>query len=348
MAEYHLLTIWRIEAPLEKVYTAIEDSLHWPDWWLSVRSVEQTTDGKADGIGSVRRYTWQGKLPYRVVFEVRATRIERLVAIEGIAQGDLDGIGRWIFYREGEASIVRYEWQVRSNRWWMNLVAPVARSIFIRNHEQIMEQGGKALANLLQAPPVAGENIDMMVTAVTPISATHGHLRQQGRIDLAMVLIAGLCAGVIATAAQLILWWLVAVPVLETLFRDARLTAAMVMGTSILPPPSTARWDILLVATMVHFALSIAYALIPAQLANRLRHRSILTAGAFYGVAIYMLNMYVFTALFPWFAVARDWVTLVAHIVFGVALMAGCRLFLNDDTIALNAESHRSQRQTNE
>ena len=33
MAEYHLLTIWRIEAPLEEVYATIINSLNWPDWW---------------------------------------------------------------------------------------------------------------------------------------------------------------------------------------------------------------------------------------------------------------------------------------------------------------------------
>ncbi|OHC68086.1 MAG: sodium:proline symporter [Rhodocyclales bacterium GWA2_65_20] len=141
-----------------------------------------------------------------------------------------------------------------------------------------------------------------------------------------MALVAGVGAGVIATAAQLVLWWLTAMPVLETLMRDARLTAAMVLGSSVLSPPSTAPWDILLVATLIHFFLSFAYALIPSHLASRLRTGPALLAGAVYGLSIYVVNMYGFTLLFPWFAVARDWVTLVAHIVFGVALAAGCRL----------------------
>ena len=166
MAEYHLLTIWRIEAPLEEVFAAVEDSLHWPDWWPSVRKVEQITDGDATGIDSVRRYAWQGKLPYRVVFDVRATRIEELVALEGVATGDLAGIGHWRFSSQGKLSIVHYEWHVHSKRWWMNLVAPLARAIFIRNHAQIMEQGGKALARLLKAPPARQENTDLMAPAV--------------------------------------------------------------------------------------------------------------------------------------------------------------------------------------
>lgn len=32
VAEYRLLTIWRIEAPLEEVYAAIHNAPRWPDW----------------------------------------------------------------------------------------------------------------------------------------------------------------------------------------------------------------------------------------------------------------------------------------------------------------------------
>ncbi len=166
MAEYHLLTVWRIEAPLQEVFAAIEDTLRWPDWWPSVRKVDQTFAGDARGIGSMRRYVWQGRLPYRVVFDVCATRIDDLAALEGVATGDLAGTGHWRFSSQGKLSIVHYEWRVHSKRWWMNLVAPLARAIFIRNHAQIMAQGGKALARLLKAPLVSQENIDLMALAV--------------------------------------------------------------------------------------------------------------------------------------------------------------------------------------
>lgn len=172
VAEYRLLTIWRIEAPLEKVYAAIQNSLQWPEWWPSVQKVKQMAMGDAEGVNSVWRYSWQGKLPYQVVFEVCATRIEKLVAIEGTARGDLDGIGRWHFSRDGAVSIVRCEWHVHSTLWWMNLLAPLARSIFIRNHALIMTQGGEGLAHLLGAPLMSQETIDLMAEERPPQAAT--------------------------------------------------------------------------------------------------------------------------------------------------------------------------------
>ena len=320
MAEYHLLTIWRIEAPLEEVYAAVQNSLRWPEWWPGVQKAEQVSFGNADGIGSIWRYSWQGRLPYRLRFEVCATRIEKLVSIEGTARGDLEGIGRWTFSREETVSVVRCEWHVRSTRWWMNLIAPLARSLFIRNHSLIMEQGGKGLARLLGSSLVSQKTIDLMAKEAAPPQA------MRGNIDPATMLIAGIGAGILATLVQLALWWLTGMPLAETLFRDARLTAAMAMGTGVLPPPSTLRWDILLVATLIHFALSIAYAVIPACLFGHLRSGSNLLAGAIFGLIIYLVNLHGFTMLFPWFAVTRGWITLVAHLVFGIALSAGCRI----------------------
>jgi hypothetical protein len=163
--EYRLLTIWRIKAPLRKVYGAIHDSLSWPEWWPGAQKVEQTAAGDADGINNVRHYAWQGEFPYLVEFSMRATRIEKLVLIEGVAVGELEGTGRWSFSRQGAVSIVRYEWHVHSTLAWMNLIAPIVRSTFIHNHMQVMAQGGEGLARRLDSPLLSQENIDLLAAA---------------------------------------------------------------------------------------------------------------------------------------------------------------------------------------
>jgi hypothetical protein len=326
MAEYHLQTIWRIKAPLEKVYGAILNSLAWPEWWRGVENVEQTASGDANGINSIRRYSWRGELPYSLTLDVRATGIKKLLAIEGQAEGDLEGVGRWHFSRKGSVSTVHFEWHVRSTKWWMNLLAPLARTLFIRNHSLIMTQGGEGLARLLKTSLLSQENIDLMADAVEA-KAVPGALRERGSINIGLLLFAGLTAGIIATLVQIALWWLTQMPVFETLFRDARLTAALIMGSAVLPPPSTAQWDILLVASLIHFVLSIIYAVLPVLLLSRLKTGAALAAGIIYGLAIYGVNLYGFTMLFPWFTVARDWVTLVTHLVFGVALVGASHLF---------------------
>jgi hypothetical protein len=212
----------------------------------------------------------------------------------------------------------------------MNLLAPLARPMFIRNHARLMEQGGDGLARRLDATLVSQANIDLMAKNGVP-KAISVHLREGGRINQLVLLVVGIGAGILATIAQIALWRLAGTPILETLFRDARLTAALLMGPGVLPPPATAQWDILLVATLIHFALSISYALLPALLAGRLSAGPAIVAGALYGLGIYVVNLYGFTLLFPWFSVARDWVTLLTHLVFGMGLSAGCWWFAQGD-----------------
>ncbi len=130
---------------------------------------------------------------------------------------------------------------------------------------------------------------------------------------------AGAIAGTLATLIQVLLWLIFTDDFPAILFRDARLTAALVLGGSVLPPPATFDASIMLAATLVHFALSIVYAALLAPLAVRLGGVSALLAGAVFGFALYVVNLYGFTAVFPWFAQARGWIALIAHEVFGVA-----------------------------
>lgn len=134
-----------------------------------------------------------------------------------------------------------------------------------------------------------------------------------------IAILAGMGAGVIATAVQLGLWWTASLPVVEMLLRDSRLAAAIVMGRSVLPPPLSFAWDVIVIATLIHFVLSAAYGCALATLISHLpRFRSLL-AGAIFGLGLFALNMYVFTLLFPWFSASRDWITAVAHAAFGIS-----------------------------
>ena len=138
-------------------------------------------------------------------------------------------------------------------------------------------------------------------------------------------ILAGVIAGTSATLVQVLLWLVSTDAFPAILFRDARLTAALVLGSSALPPPATFDTGIMLVATLIHFALSVVYAALLARLTSGLENIPALLAGAAFGIALYFINLYGFTAVFPWFAQARDWITLIAHAVFGVTVTLVCR-----------------------
>lgn len=134
--------------------------------------------------------------------------------------------------------------------------------------------------------------------------------------------LAGILAGVAATGVQLLLWLLLTDALPQILFRDARLAAAIVLGPDVLPPPADFDAGVMAVATLVHLALSALYGLLLAALIAGLDRRRSLMAGAAFGLGLFVVNMYGFTAFFPWFAVARDGITLAAHLAFGVSAAA--------------------------
>ncbi len=97
------------------------------------------------------RYTWKSKLPYRLEFEMRTTRVERPKLMEGQADGELAGTGRWRMFEQDGITAVLYEWNVRTTAAWMNLLAPIARPFFAWNHDVVMTWGAEGLARKLGA-----------------------------------------------------------------------------------------------------------------------------------------------------------------------------------------------------
>jgi hypothetical protein len=143
-----------------------------------------------------------------------------------------------------------------------------------------------------------------------------------GPVRWKTVCTAAIVAGVVSTVFQFLLWWLAGHDPVALLLRDSRLAAAILMGPSVLPPPATFDPVVMLAATLVHFALSVAYAAVSGWTLSRtgLSGMAARMAGAVYGAAIFALNMYGFTWVFPWFMQTRDVITLAAHVVFGMSL----------------------------
>jgi hypothetical protein len=153
MANYHFETVWLIPAPLPDVWETILQTDAWPSWWKGVQSVQLIATGDENGIGSRRHFVWRSKLPYTLAFDMEVTRIEPMSRIEGRASGELEGTGIWHLEDTGALVRVQYNWDVRTTRWWMNLLAPIARPMFAWNHNYVMNNGREGLLHLLGVAP---------------------------------------------------------------------------------------------------------------------------------------------------------------------------------------------------
>ena len=149
MAGYEFLTTWLLDAPREDVWDAIWDSGEWPVWWRGVVEAVETDPGTPCGVGRRGRYAWRSRIPYPIRFDVVSTVVERPYVLEGHATGELEGIGRWRLFEQGDATAVLYEWNVRTTKRWMNLIGPVAAPVFRWNHDYVMRGGGAGIAREL-------------------------------------------------------------------------------------------------------------------------------------------------------------------------------------------------------
>jgi len=143
MADYRFVTIWRLQAPIQRVFAEIDDIEAWPDWWPSVRRVERLVEGGEGGIGAAFSTTFVGRLPYTLRFDLRVTRRQPPTSLSGEATGELEGVGEWTLWEEDGWTLVRYVWAIRTTATWMNLMArlPFVDAIFRLNHHAVMRTG---------------------------------------------------------------------------------------------------------------------------------------------------------------------------------------------------------------
>jgi hypothetical protein len=55
----------------------------------------------------------------------------------------------WALHEDGRATLVRYDWNIRTNRWWMNVLAPLAGGLFKSNHDFVMRSGAEGICRRL-------------------------------------------------------------------------------------------------------------------------------------------------------------------------------------------------------
>ncbi|MBX7501684.1 hypothetical protein K3181_09540 [Qipengyuania sp. YG27] len=132
-------------------------------------------------------------------------------------------------------------------------------------------------------------------------------------------IVGGLVAGLIFVLVEMIL-----VPTVGggSAFGPPRMIAAIAMGEEVLPPPATFDAGIFTVGMLVHFALSAVLGVIFALFINRFQRvfAAKIGAGLVFGLLVYLVNFYGLTALYPWFEMARNAITIVAHLIFGGVL----------------------------
>lgn len=93
-----------------------------------------------------------------------------------------------------------------------------------------------------------------------------------------------------------------------------RYFAALILGADAL---TDAGELIIVVGILVHYALSLLFAVVIAIIIHRWGLWVGIIGGAILGLSLYAINLYTMTVFFPWFFAINNTILAVSHVLFG-------------------------------
>ncbi len=142
MASYSFITHWRFNAPIERVWHVLNTPEDYPDWWPCLVSYRKLTPCLA-GVGAKGERVVKGRLPYTLRYVTTVTKYDPPREVAYDAEGELQGHGRFVLETEGAGTRVTFFWDVTTTGYWLNLLAPLLKWLFAKNHNWVMEEGRK-------------------------------------------------------------------------------------------------------------------------------------------------------------------------------------------------------------
>jgi hypothetical protein len=146
------------------------------------------------------------------------------------------------------------------------------------------------------------------------------HEWHRRRPDWAAAVCAGLVGGAVLMLLEL-LWW--TTDPLASPWRSSHLVAAIVLGPGVLQSDGFAL-PVVGVALLTHYVLGMVFGALLAVIIAGFRYESsagmLEVIGLVFGAALYLLNFYGMSALFPWMAEMRGWSAFIGHLVFGMTM----------------------------
>jgi uncharacterized protein YndB with AHSA1/START domain len=159
VGHYRFESEWELTAPIDAVFELLSRPEEMAVWWPSVIECSLLEEGDETGVGTRVAYTLRSPVVYSLSFEAKAIEVDRPRLIRTLVRGDLIGTGTYLLDGAEGGTTVRFLWHVATTKRWMNLLAPVARPLFVWAHTRVMEKGAAAMAQRLGARLLSADTL---------------------------------------------------------------------------------------------------------------------------------------------------------------------------------------------
>jgi ribosome-associated toxin RatA of RatAB toxin-antitoxin module len=140
---YEFRDEWSVDARPEHVWALISRPETYPNWWPIYQEAKVLKD--TGGVGSEAMLKFRVLLPYTLTITTRTTRSDPPLIAEGSVTGELNGTWRWTLQPHDGGTRVIFEETVSTDKWFLNLLAPVAHKLFALNHRIAAERGAAGM-----------------------------------------------------------------------------------------------------------------------------------------------------------------------------------------------------------
>jgi hypothetical protein len=114
-------------------------------WWPSIVHYRDLTP-QLKGVGTQADRIVKGRLPYALRYITTTTDYNPPHEVACDANGELNGRGRFVLTECAGQTTVTFYWDVETSGFWLNLLAPLLKWLFVWNHHWVMAQGERGLA----------------------------------------------------------------------------------------------------------------------------------------------------------------------------------------------------------
>jgi Polyketide cyclase / dehydrase and lipid transport len=124
-------------APVEQVWATIGRFDHYPSWWSWLHAFH--VDGNALAPGTVLHGIVAPPLPYRMHLDVVLDQLEPERSIDAFVHGDLEGVARITFERDGNQTQVYARWTIEMMQQPMRVAARIAYPLLRWGHDRVVD-----------------------------------------------------------------------------------------------------------------------------------------------------------------------------------------------------------------
>lgn len=143
---YAFRTTWRVDAPPDRVWAAVEDAAAGRSrWWQAFRIEDPAALESGARIEAVVR----APVGYRLRIGLTIADVVPGRLITARSSGDLLGDGRLEIAPRGSGSVLRFHWDVAIRKPWMRAASPILRPVFRAAHALVMRAGERGLRRAL-------------------------------------------------------------------------------------------------------------------------------------------------------------------------------------------------------